>query len=105
MVIKIEKRVCKGLEGYYEDALKNQAELEQDKNKDKITICEEMKNVDVKEVLETFTEAIKSLDAKYEKKAKIQEMIIAECTEDVEVEYPDEEEVVDLDEENTETVE
>ena len=103
-MIKIEKRVCEGLEGYYEDALQRQKELEQEKNNDKIAICEEMKNVDVKEVLEAFAEAIERLNARYEKKAKIQEIIIAECTENVEVEYPDEEEV-DLDEENTETVE
>ena len=104
-MIKIEKRLVAGMEDDYNDCLKAQEEAKNKKNAEKVEICERMKSVDVEDVLSEFTTAMTELDNKFARKAKIHALIIAECFEDVEVEYPDEEEVVDLDEENAETVE
>ena len=102
-MIKIEKKMVVGLETDYDLYSKKKEDLKKEKNVEKNTLLDKMKNIDFEEVVVEFTNAMAELDAKYEKKSNFYERILAECFEDVEVEYPDEDgEVI---EENTETVE
>lgn len=100
-MIKIEKKLIADLEADYDLYSKKKEDLKKEKNVEKNTLLDKMKNIDFEEVVVEITNAMAELDEKYERKSNFYDRILAECFEDVEVEYPDEEVV---DEENTDEV-
>ena len=102
----ITKRVVRvGLEGDHETYTKKKEELNTNKENRKNTILDEMKQVPVSEVGEKFAEALATMNEEFNQTEAFYDQILLMTTEEVVEEVPDEEEVVDLDEENAETVE